>query len=509
MAIDELLFAKLRDRFTDEWKKIEPTVSDRRTLTKNLAKRAEYRDKLSYAFNAICTYLLQVYYKSDKLDDKLECVARITPYIEKCKKAFSALKLTYNWPVEELRLIEIQSIQSIDEPLPSIAAESSAAPSTSTHSQAEVASSTASSDQFVDAEQSNDSRIDAIIQNLSQINTESDSETEHDTEIEQQTTDQAARAVQSPQDLQTEQRPQDLQIEQLPQDLQIETNSTDNSTENSTIMPQSKEDFFKMASAVIKEKFDGDPLKLDSFITDAEFVESMTETANKDTFLKFIKTKISGRAKECLPENDTITSFDIIKNALQKDIKPDSSIVVEGKMATLRLSKGDFTKFAEEAEKLAEAYRRSLIFEKYPREKAAELTIRKTKELCRRTARNDVVKSVIDSTQYDNPAEVIATYITQNDVARKEKKEFDSFQKRPQNKGGQKGQKYDNKNKKNGNYNKGNKFNKNKSNDNQGAKGRGSRNDHVIRIVSDASPSTSSDSKSNANTEQVFRLDLS
>lgn len=103
---------------------------------------------------------------------------------------------------------------------------------------------------------------------------------------------------------------------------------------------------------------------------------------------------------------------------------------------------------------------------------------------------------------------MIATFITQSDVAQREKKEKDSFQKRPSYKGDSKGQKFDNKNNKSNNFhnkNNKNRFNKNK-NDNTGAKGRGNRNDHVIRIVSDATPSTSNDSNAQSNDEQVFRL---
>lgn len=268
-------------------------------------------------------------------------------------------------------------------------------------------------------------------------------------------------------------------------------------------MTQSKSDFFKMASAVMKDKFEGDPLKLDSFITDAEFIESMTEAENKDTFLKFIKTKIAGRAKECLPDDASITSLKSIIDALKKEIKPDSSLIIEGKMATLRLVKGDFTKFAEQAEKMAEAYRRSLIFESFTREKAGELTIRKTKEICRRVAYSDVAKSVIDSTQYNNPAEVIATLITQSDIARREKREQDARKpqgNKNQSQNGQKNKKSQHSNQqnnKNEHQKGGKKFQKYKNNENQDGKTRNA----VIRVVSEATPSTSTE-----NTEQVFRL---
>lgn len=176
-------------------------------------------------------------------------------------------------------------------------------------------------------------------------------------------------------------------------------------------------------------------------------------------------------------------------------------------MATLKLVKGNFTKFSEEAEKMAEAYRRSLIFEKFTREKASELTIRKTKEICRRVAHGDVAKSVIESTVYNSPAEVIATLITQSDMARKEKKEQEPF-KKPQN---NKNQNYSNqkypKNQQNSKtepQKSGKKYSKGQNSNNHG--GKQNKNDHVIRIVTDAGPSTSAESGSAQNTEQVFRV---
>lgn len=286
----------------------------------------------------------------------------------------------------------------------------------------------------------------------------------------------------------------------------IETQTVEQNKEK---MVQTKVDFFRMASAVIKDKFEGDPLKLDSFIADSEFIESMTDDENKDTFLKFILTKIAGKARECLPEESGIKSFTDIKQALKKDIKPDSSLVIEGKMSTLRLVKGNYTKFAEDTEKLAEAYRRSLIFEKFTREKAGELTIRKTKEICRRVAYSEVTKSVIEATHYDSPSEVIATLITQSDIARKEKKDHESYKKPAQpkkNDKNQTGQKY---NRNNGQSDKSDqqkgankKFQKNQNNQNTK---RTDKNDHVIRIVTDATPSTSAENGSAQKTEQVFR----
>lgn len=100
----------------------------------------------------------------------------------------------------------------------------------------------------------------------------------------------------------------------------------------------------------------------------------------------------------------------------------------------MRVYKCNFTKFAEEAEKLADAFRRSLVSENFAKAKADELAIKKTEELCRRTARNNTVKGIIATTACDTPAEVIATLITERYIARKEKREQDDYQKRSNNK---------------------------------------------------------------------------
>lgn len=96
-------------------------------------------------------------------------------------------------------------------------------------------------------------------------------------------------------------------------------------------------------------------------------------------------------------------------------------------MLALRVNKGDFTKFNEQAEKLAEAFRRSLINEGMTKAKSQELTISKTVELCRRTARSEIVKSILSSGTYTQPSEVLAKLITENEVVKREETEKNAF----------------------------------------------------------------------------------
>lgn len=126
-----------------------------------------------------------------------------------------------------------------------------------------------------------------------------------------------------------------------------------------------------------------------------------------------------------MPE-DIIAVQDII-DALRDGIAPTTSAVLEGKFMALKLEKSNFTKFTDLAEKLSEDFRRSLVMEGIPRNKAQEMTIKKTVELCRKTARSEIVKSVLSAARFSSPKEVIAKFVTENDVARREKKEQEQF----------------------------------------------------------------------------------
>lgn len=115
-----------------------------------------------------------------------------------------------------------------------------------------------------------------------------------------------------------------------------------------------------------------------------------------------------------------------VTDALEQNIRPESSDVVAGKILALRIKDNDFTKFTEEAEKLAEAFRRSLVVEGISGAKAQEMTIKKTVELCRKSTKSEVTKSVIAAATYSQPADVLAKFVTETDIARREKREADA-----------------------------------------------------------------------------------
>lgn len=188
MEIDEVLFTRLRDKFTIEWKKVENYK--RRPLTKNLNKRREYRENIVLRFNNICSYLGEIYQQGD-LETKLGCIARVNPYIERCKTVFELLHLRYEWPKEELSLINIISISSLDdeelltgedsepeeENLESNLGENSETQTSATSTNivdtesgvTPSTSATSDSQRFFETNNADDSQIDELIHNLSSV----------------------------------------------------------------------------------------------------------------------------------------------------------------------------------------------------------------------------------------------------------------------------------------------------------------------------------------------------
>lgn len=118
-----------------------------------------------------------------------------------------------------------------------------------------------------------------------------------------------------------------------------------------------------------------------------------------------------GTAKNIVPEN-TENATAVI-NLLREKIKGDNTEVVTGRLLALRADKSSMQKFQEQAELLAEKLKNSYITDGIPVDLANKMTIQKTVEMCRFSAKTPLVKSVLASTKFDEPKEVLAKFITE------------------------------------------------------------------------------------------------
>lgn len=469
-------FAARKKTFNVEWKRVEPYIR-RRKLTKDLELIQDYKRKLVNTYNDIALYLVQFYAGTD-FDLRIKCVQFIRPVVEKLHKSFEILGFEYPWSDNYFELIDTKLI---------------------VETQVDVGDSTEANER----DESNNSQYfeASVSTDADQNNTLTNSQSSNDSSDLNNSNESF----------------NDLPFNDLSEDdfqLFVDQNSFNNNENLRVIdqqvdtMPQSTSDFLKLAATIINYKFEGDPLKLKAFLADVDLVYEATEAANRALCFTFIKRCLSGKALECITdEDDTIEK---IKTALKDNIKPESSDVIEGRMMALRVRKGNFTEFTQEAEKLAEAFRRSLVVSGISRAKAQEFTIKKTIELCRKTARFETAKSVISSTKYEQPSEVLATLVTQNEIAKREKAESDAQKnKQGQNKnntqynkngrrfgrgGGRGGQNQYNGNGSNQNFRQnGNRDNNQRGNyrgngQNRGYQNRGGRPEHTIRFVSGNSP---------------------
>lgn len=171
-------------------------------------------------------------------------------------------------------------------------------------------------------------------------------------------------------------------------------------------------------SKIITSTYKGDPNGLNAFISALELANASTAENQRANLIKFIKTKLEGKALEALPTN--IQTVEEIIDALKRKIKPETSKVVLGRFLALRTERNAMTKFQMQAEELADQLRRAYISEGMNNELAEKTTIDKTVEMCRLSAKTNLVKSILASTTFNDPKEVMAKLITESNVENNE-----------------------------------------------------------------------------------------
>lgn len=183
-------------------------------------------------------------------------------------------------------------------------------------------------------------------------------------------------------------------------------------TETPANMAITAEDFLRAAAQQLPKTYNGDPLGLQAFLKSIKLLKTLAGATHIDLLKDFIMTRLDSKASESVPPEPE--SIDQIIDCLKKSIKPDSSKVVAGKMMALKADKSSKHDFAKQAEQLAEDFKRSLVIEGISLSKATEMTTDKTVELCRSNAKSDLVKSILASTTFENPKEVVAKFIIES-----------------------------------------------------------------------------------------------
>lgn len=357
-TINENEYLRLFGLFERECKRVE--VYKRRALTKNESKLIDYKESLVRTYNGTLTYLNPLI-DSLSSSDKIDAQSRMVTLFKRLKECFPILKFDYPYDKNIDALIDIDKI---------------------------AGSGNSNADSDVDSDSSATS-IASVKTNLKST----------------------AKDINNTKD-KTKQNTHNKGLSRKNQRHTHRTRANSQSSSNSdTEMTQTVKEIMAMANNAINYRFDGDPLKLDSFIDAIELLKEVRQEHNETILLKFLMTRLEGKAREAIVTQPE-TPDDII-DQLKLSIQTESSKVIEGRILALRADKMNLTKFAERAEELADEFRRSLVVEGFSKQKAKELSIEKTVELCRKSARNDTVQAIIASTKFSEPKEAIAKMIVE------------------------------------------------------------------------------------------------
>lgn len=170
--------------------------------------------------------------------------------------------------------------------------------------------------------------------------------------------------------------------------------------------------FLQTAGQILPGIYNGDPLGLEAFIASVNLLNSVVAGDQADLLMNFVKSKLSGKALECISQADNTT--ELIIASLRRGIKPECSKVVEGRMIALRVDNKTVQDYARKAEDLADAFKRSLVFEGITQQKAMEMAIDKTVEMCRANAKSENVDAILGSKAFHSPKEVVASFIVES-----------------------------------------------------------------------------------------------
>lgn len=198
--------------------------------------------------------------------------------------------------------------------------------------------------------------------------------------------------------------------------------ATQKPTSRVSTMDEDQQKFIALAAKQLHNVYSGDPLELRAFINSIKLLKTIGGATLHPLLKTFVLTKLSGKALECVPTEPA--DVDAIVTALETHIKPENSKVIEGKMMALKADTTKISDFTKEAEKLAEALQRTLIVEGITQEKAKSMALDKTVEMCRQTAKSNLVRSVMASSSFKDPQEAIAKFVVESATDAKEKQIF-------------------------------------------------------------------------------------
>lgn len=403
MTIDEGIFSELKAAFDREFDRVR-CYRTRRKLTSNVTLRLEYRTELTRTYNAV-TRFLHRNHLDGTFNEKIECQNRQIKLKNKLKEAFEILKVYYEFESLSFSLVDINKVienlnpNDIESETDNLQSDVTEENNDDTLTQNEVEFSSGGSE--------TNSQSD-VYESPSGIQSYSNDVSDEEDISESGDANEILKLNRtlSLSDLHKSPEKVIKTTRRLTQFLQRE--EIDNRMEEEVKMAF---EYITNISRIIKNTFNGDSSEVDAFIASIELADSASNANNQENLVKYIRTKLTGPAVDYVPAN-TATAAAVVR-LIREKVKGDNTQVVLGRLLALRTDKQSLQKFQEQAESLAEKLKKSYITDGIPHDLANKMTIDKTVEMCRLSARTPLVKSVLASSTFKQPKEVLAKFITE------------------------------------------------------------------------------------------------
>lgn len=186
----------------------------------------------------------------------------------------------------------------------------------------------------------------------------------------------------------------------------------DNPQDNNKMAPPTPMEFINAFSKIIPE-FNGDQEKLQTCLDALELVRINSE-GNVVTAVSMIKAKLTGRARNCISnEDDTVEK---IINKLRVGIKGETTDVLIAKLQNVKQSGKSANTYIKEIEGLTNLLKTAYISDGLTPILSEKYATNQAVLAMRNNASNDRIKLVMEAGKFDNLNEAVAKFIgTTND----------------------------------------------------------------------------------------------
>lgn len=165
--------------------------------------------------------------------------------------------------------------------------------------------------------------------------------------------------------------------------------------------------FLKTASSLVP-RFTDNALELDFFVAQVCQLQEATPLHLQDKLVTFVLGRLSGKAKTAASDCATIAE---IINALERDIVPESSEILESKLSAITFDNKNLTDFATSVESVADQLTAAYISEGVRKHKAIQMVTKLVIENCKKSTRVGHIKTILSAASFSSPRDVLTTEI--------------------------------------------------------------------------------------------------